>query len=48
MVFTLLALAVVVIAAVATWLTIPAGRYEEKDLTALIPDGQRPRRCRRR
>lgn len=33
-VFTLLALAVVVIATVATWLTIPSGRYEEKDLTA--------------
>ena len=31
--FTLLALAVVVVAFVATWLTIPAGRFEQKDLT---------------
>jgi hypothetical protein len=30
---TLLALVVVVVAFVATWLTIPGGRYEQKDLT---------------
>jgi hypothetical protein len=31
--FTLLALAAVVVAFVATWLTIPSGRYEQKNLT---------------
>jgi hypothetical protein len=31
--FTLVALAVVTVAFVATWLTIPPGRFEEKNLT---------------
>ena len=39
--FTLLALAVVVVAFVATWFTIPAGSIEEKNLTTGVWDTKR-------